>query len=103
MNRLYDTKLKAVFFTRIIPIEEADTNVKDLLKDRATKLEPIWKDRITHIILISLLNEHTFERRPTCIKLIWSKMELFMFNLGGQLLFLPPEREKENIMLYLSH
>ena len=79
MNRLYDTKLKAVFFTRIIPIEEADTNVKDLLKDRATKLEPIWKDRITHIILISLLNEHTFERRPTCIKqdISDTKMELF--------------------------
>jgi hypothetical protein len=35
------------------------------------------KLRITHIILISLLNEHTFERRPIGAKLSSTKMELF--------------------------
>ena len=75
-NPWNDQLLKALFFTIIIPWAAPNVNVKDLLKDTPTKWEPIWKDIIWHIILISLHVEDTFERRPTCIKLIFTKMEL---------------------------
>ena len=47
------------------------------MKVRPQKLEAIWKDRITHIILISLVNEDTFSSLALLPTLILTKMEFF--------------------------